>query len=1124
MGEGNPYAEILCLGEALGADEEALQRPFVGTAGHFLNRAIQEAGLTRSEVWVTNSIRCRPINAQGKNRTPTGKELEHCRGWFDDERARLPNVKVIVALGASASWTALAPDNPTGGVLENQGRVFWSQRYGCWVITSLHPAYIARKQSEILWLTIDLIKARRIAHEGQPPEPLAPKFDVITTYAQAEAMRDTLLRSRRIYFDWETNGLSLVNSRGFMIGFSTAERPDFAHVLPLYGAGFTPIWHRHDLARIKEHVLLPIMDSDVEKGGQHVAYDGAITKTELGIYPRNIKTDLMIAHQLVNNHLNERAHGLKRLSECYTGYGRYDDPLDRWLVENGYTRDGKPDGGELWRAPDHLTRPYNASDCIVTATVTPIAEKMVQEAGLWDIYTNERIPLMLDYMEMDRDGQLIDQQRLSTLGADLDTSMTAVATRLHELTGDTQFNANSPVQVSHYLFDVRGLPIIARTDTGAPSTKEEVLKEFELQEPVVPLILHYRAYSKLKGSFVDGSRHQVGGLKAAIDLDGRARTSTLLHTVETFRLATRKPFPIHTIPRPLVVWNCDSGHGQYLFDKCCEAAYRVTLSVRSLIIPDPGHLFVEADYVQQEYCLSPQSRVLCADLIWRKVQDLNIGDEIVGFDEALGYGQKKGDHGIRMQKGHVTSKDVVFLPAYRVVTDLGEIVASADHRWVRPAGAFSRGLAKWTPATWVRTESLHPGDQLQYALEPWETDTSSYEAGYLAAMFDGEGSVGANSVSFGQLPGAVVEQSVRFAELLGLKFELRQISLNEKPYTVFKLPTREHQLRFLGTVRPVRLLPKAEVLWNGRRLLGSTKKVATVISVEPLGASALVALGTSTKTYIAEGFLSHNCVAAIISGQQDWEEAMLDRREDAHEFVMKLLSGRTKMEYGALDAAGEFQFHSRQHADDYKNLRSDYKRINFMILFRGGARSLARSLSTRADPRTGAPERIVTESDAATMIEEYYDRLYNVKLWQYARIMEARKTGMVLSPMGTRRKVPGIYSPNKFDQFEAERQAVNFPIQASGAHVTMRAIVALNRYFREHKFPAKVRFSVHDEIVTQVREDVVDEGQEIIKTIMQQPHPELVGGCGIPRGILVDIKVTQAWGGMPEEARVPVVV
>lgn len=839
-GEGDPNAEILLLGEALGEDEEAENRPFVGRAGWILNRSIREAGMFRSQFRITNAVRCRPTNAIGKNRPPTSAELTACRNWLDEEIRNLPNLKVIVALGASATWAALAPGQPMGGVLENQGKTFWSERYKVWVITTIHPAWALRKAGEAIWLTLDLMKAARIAESGQPKEPRQPNFRVVRTLDDAREMRESLLRAPYLVWDWETNGVHPTQSIGYCVSF--CGEADFAWVVPRYGAGFIPIWSRHDLRRLDEEILKPIFLSNVPKIGHHVVFDYNITRSTVGVAPVNVVGCTMLAHHTLFNHLSERAHGLKRISDLYTEYGRYDDGLDRWLIDNGHTKGGKPDGAYIYRVPSHILWPYNATDSIVPWLVHPILEAKMKERDVWDFYTQERMPFALRYADMDRTGIRISGEKLATLGADLATAKAVVTAKIQDVVGDEKFNPNSHPQVAKYLFETRGLPVIARTETGAPSTKEEVLKEFENVDPAAALILHARAYQKLKSTFVDGNEKKVGGIKAAVDPDGYARMNTMQHVVETFRLATRKPFPVHVLPRPLVLWSCLDGHGRNLFDQCCQRAERVSLNIRSVVIARDGHVMLAADYVQQEYAL-----------------------------------------------------------------------------------------------------------------------------------------------------------------------------------------------------------------------------------------------------------------IAIASGQQDLEEAMLDRGEDAHDYVMGLLSGKTKRDWMVEDL-GEWVFPSKQAEDDYKNVRTRFKSLNFMIAYRGGAKRLGAALG-------------IDEGEAVRIIEDYYERLYQIKWWQYGTIKTLRQTGRVVGLFKTYRELPNVYSPYKYDQYEAERQGCNFPFQNGGAHLLMRAVNRLSTLWERKRLPARLMFSVHDELVAEARDDVAQEAAHDMRIEMERAHPELVGACKVPRGIKVEIKAMREWNG-----------
>lgn len=97
LGEGNPHAEIVFIGEAPGQKEDELGRPFVGAAGQFLDELLGSIGLKRSDVYISNVVKFRPPN----NRDPTPIEKEQCMPWLMLEFA-LIKPKVIVPLGRHA--------------------------------------------------------------------------------------------------------------------------------------------------------------------------------------------------------------------------------------------------------------------------------------------------------------------------------------------------------------------------------------------------------------------------------------------------------------------------------------------------------------------------------------------------------------------------------------------------------------------------------------------------------------------------------------------------------------------------------------------------------------------------------------------------------------------------------------------------------------------------------------------------------------------------------------------------------------------------------------------------------------------------------------------------------------
>jgi uracil-DNA glycosylase family 4 len=113
FGVGNREAELLFVGEAPGADEDAQGEPFVGRAGQLLTKIIEAMGFTRETVFIANVLKCRPDMPAGEsgNRKPRGEEMATCLPWLR-EQIKLVKPRAIVALGATAAVGLLGETRP----------------------------------------------------------------------------------------------------------------------------------------------------------------------------------------------------------------------------------------------------------------------------------------------------------------------------------------------------------------------------------------------------------------------------------------------------------------------------------------------------------------------------------------------------------------------------------------------------------------------------------------------------------------------------------------------------------------------------------------------------------------------------------------------------------------------------------------------------------------------------------------------------------------------------------------------------------------------------------------------------------------------------------------------------
>lgn len=137
-GDGNPTARVVFVGEAPGYEEDRKGKPFVGKSGKLLNSKIKDIlGLDRSEVFITNIVRCKPPG----NRTPEKGEIEKCSQYLFEE-LEVINPQLVVALGAPAAKVLLMRDEK---ITELRGNFYKRPNYT--VFVTFHPAYVLRNPS-----------------------------------------------------------------------------------------------------------------------------------------------------------------------------------------------------------------------------------------------------------------------------------------------------------------------------------------------------------------------------------------------------------------------------------------------------------------------------------------------------------------------------------------------------------------------------------------------------------------------------------------------------------------------------------------------------------------------------------------------------------------------------------------------------------------------------------------------------------------------------------------------------------------------------------------------------------------------------------------------------------------
>lgn len=367
------------------------------------------------------------------------------------------------------------------------------------------------------------------------------KYETVTTETQLTKWIKKIQKEKLVAVDTETNALDVMSAElvGISFGLASGE------------ACYIPLTHKEEVSKqagqgdlfakntamvgyelVKNQLdltaclaqLKPILeDEQIKKIGQNIKYDLTVFANH-GIEVQGVAFDTMLESYTQNS---TGRHNMDDLAERYLGHKTIAFEEIAGKGKNQLTFD---------KIALDVASEYAAEDADVTMklhqTLFPELEKT---PTLLKLFNDIEMPLVRVLSHIERNGVLIDPQKLLAQSQEIEQRLAEVEAEVHQAAGQ-EFNLASTKQLQEILFEKLGLPVKKKTPKGAPSTNEEVLEELAQEGHIVPkLLIEHRGLSKLKSTYTDKLPQMIN------PKTGRVHTSYHQAVTATGRLSSSDP-------------------------------------------------------------------------------------------------------------------------------------------------------------------------------------------------------------------------------------------------------------------------------------------------------------------------------------------------------------------------------------------------------------------------------------------------------------------------------------------------------------------------------------------------------------------------------------------------------
>jgi uracil-DNA glycosylase family 4 len=489
-GDGPSSARLMVIGEAPGGHEDEQGIPFCGPSGDLVNEMLEKAGISRSDVYVTNVCKIRPPNNELRRISEYGKTLnDFIPILWNEINAIKPNA--ILALGD----TALKVLTGKTGISKYRGSILQSINGYPKVIPSVHPANLLQHHSEGMWHWKDKAYFQLDFNKAVKESTFQDFSSILKRNLWVCRHSFDLMQFLIRHKDHEKVALDIESYRATPICIALAFTKDEAISIPLVdimssenSAGITLT----EMTNIWKIILEVLQNDKIKKIGQNFKFDERILNC-FGFRIKGFNSDTML-----------------KFHELYSEFPKSLEFQTSILTNEPYY---KSEGREYNPKKDDLSRLllYNAKDAAVTREIEDILEEEIIEKGLSEYFYNFRMKTHYFYMQIEDNGILLDKNRHKEVVGKYKNRLKLNDETLYKLVG-REFNIDSSAQCCDLLYNELKLPKRTKRRANGSSTltaDEEALmtlcanvKMSTEKKEIIHCMMTHRSIGKTLGTYL----------------------------------------------------------------------------------------------------------------------------------------------------------------------------------------------------------------------------------------------------------------------------------------------------------------------------------------------------------------------------------------------------------------------------------------------------------------------------------------------------------------------------------------------------------------------------------------------------------------------------------------------